>query len=510
MTSLAASDLTGRDKANLTIHSIEIRALLAIAFLYPVVLCAIFFPTPTYDLREHINLGQTFPFYTWKNPPLEVWLSGIVTLTGARDAWLYVLLAQVITFAGLFYLVLIARKLIGREAEAPLIILFCGSVYYSLAIPSMALNADQIQIPLWAGVLYHGLSAARDDRWRDWILCGVLLGLSLLAKYFAAAMVVVFVLAGLYEPAYRRIFRNVRLYAAGLIAVAIALVHAIPEVLHGDAVERGLATFMPRASLSERLWSLWHLFRSYFLYGLPALIGLAAIARHGGASRPRMPRDPAQRAIVFIGVVFVVVMFLMIVIGGLSYTTRYAFPVFGLGLLALLCVIRIEPWALRPFARVVLALWIAIVAGTIVYAQLAINSVLREPAPAAAAALRAEWQDRYKCGPAYLIGDTRSVWAIAIYYGRGMTGVGFNETKRPDWFDLSVARRYGAIVVTTPGFQGPESAHWLDGQPTKTLTLPYRRTLKSNQHTYAYYLIPPLACPNPADRPGGGHIEQPR
>ncbi len=157
---------------------------------------------------------------------------------------------------------------------------------------------------------------------------------------------------------------------------------------------------------------------------------------------------------------------------------------------------RIDPHALRYLARVVLALWACIVAGTVVYAQVAINTVAREPAPAAAEALRSEWQRQHSCGPAYLIGDTRSVWAIAIYYGRGLTGVSFQETGRRDWFDPEQVKRRGAILVTTLDHaQAPEHRPWFEGRTLTTLRLPYRRTMKTDQHVYVYYLIPPLDCP---------------
>ena len=114
----------------------------------------------------------------------------------------------------------------------------------------------------------------------------MLIGVAFLAKYFAAALVAILLLAALWEPSYRRIFQNVKLYVAGLAAVPIILVHVIPEVMYGDAVGYGMGFFAPGGALSEHLVSLWHLVRSYVLYGLPALIALAAIAWRGGVSRP--------------------------------------------------------------------------------------------------------------------------------------------------------------------------------------------------------------------------------
>src|SRR5439155_13226913 len=85
-------------KAELTIQSSIVRALLVVTFLYPVVICVAFFPTPAGDLREHINLGLTLPLHTWHNPPLQTWIVGTIALMGPRDSWPFVLVAQALNF----------------------------------------------------------------------------------------------------------------------------------------------------------------------------------------------------------------------------------------------------------------------------------------------------------------------------------------------------------------------------------------------------------------------------
>jgi hypothetical protein len=119
------SELGARRIPDLTPRSWEIRTLLAVTFFYPIVICAVFFPTPTGDLREHINLGLTLPLYTWYNPPLQTWIAGIIALAGARDSWAFVLVAQVLNFIGLIYLVKTARKFVGPWTATPLVIMFC-------------------------------------------------------------------------------------------------------------------------------------------------------------------------------------------------------------------------------------------------------------------------------------------------------------------------------------------------------------------------------------------------
>jgi hypothetical protein len=67
----------------LDIHSLRLKILLAIAFLFPVLLCALLLPSPASDLREHINFGLTYRLEGFAAPPLQTWLAGAVALTGA-------------------------------------------------------------------------------------------------------------------------------------------------------------------------------------------------------------------------------------------------------------------------------------------------------------------------------------------------------------------------------------------------------------------------------------------
>ena len=490
-----AAGSVSRQTSMLTINSTPVRALLAITFFYPIVLCAIFFPTPTSDLREHINLGLSLPLYVWNNPPLQTWTAGLIALTGARDAWSFVLVAQILNFIGLVKLVQTAKRFISPEAAVPLVIMYCGSIFYSAATPTMALNADQIQVPIWAGCLYHALSAARDNRWRDWLLTGVLIGAAFLAKYSSAVILAVMLAVALWLPAYRGIFRNIRFYAAGILAFAIMLVHLIPELLYANVLHYGVTKFDLTATLANRARSVGHLLRSFLFYGFPMLIGLAILARRGDISRPRMPHDPARQFIVLTAAGICIVMLLMIVIGGLRYSTRYTFAFYGLSLLALLSVISIEPRGLRDYANVTLMIWGGIVIGTLVYTQLVINRGLREPAHTAAPMVREAWDRQFSCGPAYVLGDYRTERAIAIYFGRPVLGVGLNDIDVPIWFDKDRLQRLGAIVITSPDtLDFGKFDQWFLGRTLTTITLPYRRTLRTDQHTYQYYFIAPQGC----------------
>lgn len=467
-----------------------IRALLIITFLYPVVLCAIFFPTPSPDLREHINLGLTFPLTTPKSPPLQSWIAGVIALSGARDGWLYVLVAQILNFIAIFYLALTARKFIGPQTLVPLLIMATGGLFYSAATPSMALNSDQIQAAIWAGFFFHALSAWRDDRWRDWLAAGALVGVAFLAKYSSVIFLAVFLAAALTQPATRRIFSNPRFYAAAVFANAITSIAVVPAWLHSHAFEYGVSRFMTDLPLLQRAFHSWEIVRSLVFYGAPALIGLGILAWRGNVSRPRLPAEPAQRLIVMTTLGILALLFAMTLLGGLIYSARYSYPLFGLALLALLCTIDISPRAVPEYARISLIVWGAIVAGTLVYTQLAIHRVFREPAPAGAALLREAWDRQYRCGPGIVLGDNWTARAIAINFGRPVFGLAFEDARHG-----AIDRSRGVIIVVTPDrVWPPDAEQFLKDRPLATVEVPYRRTWRSEKHTYRYYFIAPERC----------------
>ena len=122
-------------------------------------------------------------------------------------------------------------------------------------------------------------------------------------------------------------------------------------------------------------------------------------------------------------------------VGGLKYSARYSYPLFGIATLALLSSLDISPRAMKEYARMLLIIWVAIIAGTLVYTQFVIHRVFRKPAPEAAALLREAWDKQYRCGPRYVLGDNWTARAIAIYFGRPAFGVAFEEADKPFWVD---------------------------------------------------------------------------
>ena len=353
-----------------------------------------------------------------------------------------------------------------------------------------------IQVPIAAGMFFHALAAARDNRWRDWLAFGALAGLAVLAKYSSAVLMTAMVCGAIYESSLRKVFRNGRLYAAGVLALSIAAVNLVPELLHPDAVGYASRQFDLSGSLQRRGRALGELVGSIVLYGCPVVLGLIVVAWRGKL-RPSWARNSWQTFIVVTALGVILILFLMIMFAGLGYSKRHGIPFFGIWLLALVTVLTFHAEGVRTLANLTLAFWAVLVLGSLIYSQVVVHTVFREPSPAAAKALRDIWDRQFACGPAYVIGDNRATRGIAIYFGRPVKGIAAHELGRSGWFDLEQVQQLGGIVVIAPdlGDYRPPALNLIVADSTKhQLTLPYRRTLSTRRQSYLYYLIAPHGC----------------
>ncbi len=473
-------------------------ALLAIAFLYPILLCAAAFPTPYIDIRELASWGLNFPLTTWKHPPLQTWVIGGTALFWVRDAWFFMAAAQLCNLLALFYVARIARDFIGSNAVAPVVILVGGSAYLSGSLPTIALNADQLQAPLWAGLIYHAMRAAQDNRWRDWILFAALLALSFLTKYFVAILMVALLVAAVTVPHYRRVFGNIRLYLAGLLAVIFLLPYLIAATQNSGSVGFATTFFLHQQPRFQALYNFLH---PILLVLLP--VGIAAIWLYPrGLIGINRQANAHVRFLLIAGAAFAIIVLALISIG-LNYSQRYSYAFLAISAVLCLGVIRIEASGLPDLTRIMLAIWAVAVPGTFVYAFVDLRPQLREPAPAAAALIGQQWDRSFRCGPAYIMGFKDAAFGVALYFGgpgRRVIGVSTEDYRYgAQWVDRDRIRREGAVLVAYSEVQLAQLfAHDFQEFPKRsapmTLSLPYRHTWSDARQSYAYVFIAPEGC----------------
>jgi 4-amino-4-deoxy-L-arabinose transferase-like glycosyltransferase len=134
---------------------------------------------------------------------------------------------------------------IGRNAYDARVAFWSALAYATLPGISYSATLISTDVPLlfcWAVTLYAFLQAREDNRWRWPILCGVALGIGLLAKYAMLYFVLGGIVAALLDARARRLVLSLRgalILALGLLVLSPNLIwnaaHGYPTLAHTEA-----------------------------------------------------------------------------------------------------------------------------------------------------------------------------------------------------------------------------------------------------------------------------------
>lgn len=473
----------------------EQKIVLAAALLFPVVLSVLFFPTASADLREQLNWGKSLPFHTPKHPPLQSLLPGLLALLDFRDAWSYIAFAMLLNAVALFYLYRIAKEFIAENAGLPALLAGCGTAFVSPWVISSALNADQIQSVFWLGTLYHVLRALERNRWTDWILTAIFAAICVLAKFFSALFLLSLALSALSVAPYRRVVLNPRAYLALVLFTAILSPYFVALGENSMAIVHA-ARQLQSAIYVWRLEELFVLFLSLLFGGVVTWLLAIILFRRGTILFSGWPSRASAQMIAIATAILVAGLSLGILFLGMRYSMRFSAPIVPMTLLSAIAMVRWEPVAVRDFTRGLSIAWLCIYLGGIAFGVFGGNRSLRDPADLAAKHMHEEWESRYSCGPAYVIGMKRDAFAIATYMGPRVQGADEYTFKHAHWVKSDRVRKYGAVIVGPEGVTNPKAFAAIDGKltPAKEFSAPYRRSLGKRQRTYRYQFLPPESC----------------
>ena len=106
----------------------------------------------------------------------------------------------------------------ARERRLCSTLLLAGAVYFLGAPVAFALNADMLQFPFWAAMLFHGLRAFETRKAMHWVGLTLAFSLAFYAKYTVALLVVAWSSRAWLFPAYRSVWRDARLYLSAAAA----------------------------------------------------------------------------------------------------------------------------------------------------------------------------------------------------------------------------------------------------------------------------------------------------
>ncbi len=175
------------------------------------------------DTQEAIVWGHFSLLGTTKHPPLSGMVAyGFYRLFGGVDGFMY-LLSQLCVMLGIYYIYRLARLFIDENKAVVASMLQLGVIYYNFSTAEF--NVNLLSVALWPMCAYYFWNAYLYNRWKDWVLLGLLCGLNLLNKYVGGLLLMAFGLFTLTDAKGRKLFFNPKFYVAGAIGLAVMAPH---------------------------------------------------------------------------------------------------------------------------------------------------------------------------------------------------------------------------------------------------------------------------------------------
>lgn len=477
------------------------RLLGAIGFLLAVAAAlAWVLPAPSSDTRELLSWGLNPGLTSPKQPPMMVWMGALVMRLAWPTTFWCVALNQALNAVGLYYGYRTLRLWRPREEAGLWTLGLAGSVYVIAAPVAFALNADVVQFPFWAALLFHALRGFATRGWRHWIALALAFAGAFYAKYTIALFGAALAGATLYVPVYRRVWRDARLYGAAALGAALIAPHLLAAQRSG-ALDHATGTIWLNGGLGYRLGNLRELALGFLTYLAPSWLWIMAGFLRGDVVRRVAPQDSA-RLVRATAAIALALLGALVLGAGVKYPSRYDAPLLFLIWIAGSSVFRFEAARLAATRRWILRATLGFAAMTLlggwaVYGVATHHPRQQEPLAQAAAQLQGEWRTRYSCGPAYVMGDFWSAYGLGIAMIPPRPGVHLIEIAGDPGYDPARRDAQGAIVV----YRNQLDAHeihevfpGLDLAQAEHLTLPFASTLDGATITYEYLFVAPKGC----------------
>ncbi len=478
------------------------------SLLVPALLAVLVLPTPSSDTREAFTWGHFFSLETVKHPPMMQWVAGLTARLFGPTAFWAIIVTQVLNAIASLYVYGVFRLIVDRDRARLFALLFATNFYLTAGALPFALNADVLQIVSWAAIVFHAIRAAEGNAWGHWLALALWAAAAVYTKYTVLVLFGSLGAASVFVPQYRRIWLNPRLYVCVILGVLTAapLIHAIATRTDSVGHAEGLLAW--DAPAGWRLYNLWQMALGLILYLAPGWIILAAgflrrDCRWAGADAGP---QPTLRFVQIANAVSFGTLALLVLVGGLSFSSRYVAPFLILFALAACPLIEFDRtrWAgieSRTLRTLTVTASVMLLAGGLIYSLFANHDVMQEPSFEAAAAIRADWSTHYPCGPAYMLGDIGSANGMALTGAPLPVGIPMDILRQVSWFDPALLQSKGAIVIYRDAINWAEVASALPSvgpRDTRSITLPMLRTRTTAAYTYRYFFLPPASCLAPA------------
>ncbi|MFQ5946496.1 MAG: glycosyltransferase family 39 protein, partial [Anaerolineae bacterium] len=470
---------------------------------------SIYHPNAPLDTIELVAWGHEWQ-WGYKHPPLAAWLSELAIQFGGRKLWSIFLLSQISVVSALWAMWILAKQFLPKEHALLSVLLLEGVYYYNVTSPEF--NANVLQLPLWAFTSLLFWLAVQRGSLPYWALFGLLAGLCLLAKYYAAFLVCAMAILLVLTPEGRAQWRKPGLY----LASGVCIVTVAPHILWLIRSEFLTITYaLGRSRAENGAWAHIMYPIAFFLAqtlanGGAVLLHLALAARNtvGRTYRPSLSFEGAFPWVVGLGPFLVTI--LVSAVFGLRLRSMWGTPLWNFtGLMLLLgWTVGINQQALRRFTFA----WILIVGiGACGYVgavqRLALFPRAHFPGELLGTSITDKWHGMYDDTLRIVGGRTWVAGNIAFYSkDRPSVFVGLESRESP-WVNDADVRKHGAVLVWEIRKGGEAMpAGWLSRFPDAITQPPL--TFPWHGHADVAPLKVGWAVVPPPDR-GGGQSARP-
>ena len=400
------------------------------------------------DTLEGLTWGHAWQWGYDKNPYLNAWISEIFGYAGEWALYFASSLCVAICFWAIYQL---AKKFFTPVQSVACAFLLEGIYYLTISVPQF--NDNVLELALWPMAALFFYNALAEQKTRDWLLVGLVLGLSLMAKYLAVILMLPMLLFLLINPDARVSFKRKGLYLS-VIPFALLTVPHIVWLFQNDFI-----TMTYAFDRAERAWHFTNHFKFAFKFAgeqLLALLPSVLLSLWFIQSRNKSEHLSLFKK-----------QFLLFVCAGpfitivlLSMVKGYALePMWGVPLLAPLTLIIMAMWkpALTQFrfmglftSSLVLLLLVTTVYGiSTAYSPFSSNckATAYYPGPQIAARITQLWREHSDAPLSFVAGPRWEAGNVAFYSAdRPQVYMEFNP-RVSTWIDEDELREKGAVFV---------------------------------------------------------------
>lgn len=200
------------------------------------------------DEAQYFLWSRELAWGYYSKPPLIAWTIAAATPLCGESELCIRLPALLLLLAASLFVAAIARRRFSAQTAA--LAGFAFATLFLTSFYSWAMTTDSLLLCCWAAALYFFLRAIERDAWRDWLACGVTVGVGLLAKYTMGLFLLCAFLVLLLD--HRPRLLSPKPWLAAVLAMALLIPNLLWNAVHG------FATFRHTAEISQLERQLFH------------------------------------------------------------------------------------------------------------------------------------------------------------------------------------------------------------------------------------------------------------